>query len=58
MATRRPREGTDFSAYQPGNRQSGWSWLCLHCPTGRGWRWSRVDARKDARTHIAACGGT
>lgn len=51
--TRRPTEGVDFSTYQPDGRQSGWNWYCMHCNTGHGWRWNRVDARKNARTHAA-----
>lgn len=51
-----PREGVDFSTYQPGNRQSGWNWFCLHCTSaeGRGWRGTRVDARRDARGHATS----
>ena len=57
MATtaKMPVEGTDFGTYQPGNLQSGWNWYCLHCSTARGWRWTRVDARNDARKHNGTC---
>lgn len=54
-----PREGTDFFTYQAndGDRHSGWNWYCMHCcdDTGRGWRWNRVDARRDARKHAGEC---
>jgi hypothetical protein len=45
-------EGFDFGTYQPDDRNSGWRWYCAHCATGFGWRAKRVDARKDARTHV------
>jgi hypothetical protein len=53
--TVKAREGEDFATYQPSTRTSGWNWYCLHCSKddGRGWRWNRVDARRDAQTHVA-----
>jgi hypothetical protein len=49
------REHVDFVTYR--NDTGGWNWLCRYCVTddGRGWRWGRVAARQDARTHVRTC---
>jgi hypothetical protein len=51
-------EGTAFMTFRrdSDDRYSGWRWLCLlGCladdESARGWRWERVNARRDARKH-------
>lgn len=57
--SRRVTDGVDFQTYrsEPSDLHSGWNWSCLRCTcdNGRGWRMHRVDARRDARTHVATC---
>jgi hypothetical protein len=53
---RKAQEGIDFRTWPDGDRPPiDWRWSCLHCTTGYATRprWGRVNARNDARAHVA-----
>jgi len=57
--TPKPQEHVDYNTYRADDTNtSGWNWYCMHCnePDSHGFRFKRVEARKDARRHVIGVG--